>query len=79
MGRGIIDPVDDIRSSNPASNADLLKALTVAISSPIIWTPNTSCGLVAQSRPFLHQRAFKTNKWNEDDGENYLRISIRDD
>ncbi|MGE5190886.1 MAG: DUF1549 domain-containing protein, partial [Deltaproteobacteria bacterium] len=28
MGRGIIDPVDDIRSSNPPSNAELLRALT---------------------------------------------------
>ena len=28
FGRGIIDPVDDIRSSNPASNPELLDALT---------------------------------------------------
>ncbi|MBM3736788.1 MAG: DUF1549 domain-containing protein [Acidobacteria bacterium] len=28
MGRGIIDPVDDIRASNPASNPALLEALT---------------------------------------------------
>ena len=28
FGRGIIDPVDDIRGSNPASNPELLDALT---------------------------------------------------
>ncbi len=28
FGRGIIDPVDDIRASNPPSNAALLDALT---------------------------------------------------
>src|SRR4030095_2481212 len=28
LGKGIIDPVDDIRASNPASNPELLDALT---------------------------------------------------
>ena len=28
LGRGIVEPVDDIRSSNPPSNAKLLEALT---------------------------------------------------
>ena len=28
LGRGIIDPVDDIRTSNPPSNPELLEALT---------------------------------------------------
>ena len=28
LGRGIIDPVDDIRSGNPPSNPELLEALT---------------------------------------------------
>ncbi len=28
LGRGIIDPVDDIRAGNPASNSELLDALT---------------------------------------------------
>jgi hypothetical protein len=29
MGRGIVDPVDDIRATNPASNPELLDALAV--------------------------------------------------
>ena len=28
LGRGIIDPADDIRTSNPPSNPELLDALT---------------------------------------------------
>ena len=27
MGRGLVDPVDDIRSTNPASNEPLMEAL----------------------------------------------------
>ncbi|HEY3969328.1 MAG TPA: DUF1549 and DUF1553 domain-containing protein [Planctomycetaceae bacterium] len=74
MGRGIIDPVDDIRSSNPASNADLLKALTddfVAHNMDMKHLLRT----VAQSHSY--QRSFKTNKWNEDDGENYSHFNPR--
>ena len=28
MGRGLVDPVDDLRATNPASNEELLAALT---------------------------------------------------
>ena len=31
MGRGIVEPVDDFRDSNPASNDELLDGLTAAI------------------------------------------------
>ena len=33
MGRGVVDPVDDFRDSNPPSNPELLDALTAASSS----------------------------------------------
>jgi Protein of unknown function (DUF1549)/Protein of unknown function (DUF1553) len=74
MGRGIIDPVDDIRSSNPASNADLLKALTddfIAHNMDMKHLLKT----IAQSQTY--QRSFRTNKWNEDDGENYSHFNPR--
>ena len=32
MGRGIVEPVDDFRDSNPASNDELLDGLTAASS-----------------------------------------------
>ena len=28
MGRGLVDPVDDVRATNPASNEELFAALT---------------------------------------------------
>jgi len=74
MGRGIIDPVDDIRSSNPASNADLLKALTddfIARKMDMKHLLRT----IAQSQTY--QRSFRTNKWNEDDTENYSHFNPR--
>lgn len=74
MGRGIIDPVDDIRSSNPASNAELLKALTddfVAHNMDMKHLLRT----IAQSHSY--QRSFQTNKWNEDDSENYSHFNPR--
>jgi hypothetical protein len=74
MGRGIIDPVDDIRSSNPASNADLLKALTddfVANKMDMKQLLRT----IAQSHSY--QRSFQTNKWNVDDTENYSHFNPR--
>lgn len=74
MGRGIIDPVDDIRSSNPPSNAELLKALTddfVAHNMDMKHLVRT----IAQSATY--QRSFQANKWNEDDAENYSHFIPR--
>lgn len=73
-GRGIIDPVDDIRSSNPASNPELLKALTddfVAHKMDLKHLIRT----IVQSHTY--QRSFQTNKWNEDDLENYSHMVPR--
>lgn len=74
LGRGIIDPVDDIRSSNPASNPALLKALTddfIAHGMDLKHLLRT----IAQSQTY--QRSFRSNKWNEDDGENYSHFMPR--
>jgi hypothetical protein len=74
MGRGIIDPVDDIRSSNPPSNAELLKALTddfVAHNMDMKHLLRT----IAQSASY--QRSFRTNRLNEDDAENYSHFVPR--
>ncbi len=74
MGRGIIDPVDDIRSSNPASNAELLKALTDDF---LAHNMDMQHLLRTIARSHTYQRSFKTNKWNEDDTENYSHFNPR--
>jgi hypothetical protein len=74
LGRGIIDPVDDIRSSNPATNPALLKALTddfLAHGMDLKHLVRTI------ARSHTYQRSFKTSKWNEDDSENYSHFMPR--
>jgi hypothetical protein len=73
-GRGIIDPVDDIRSSNPPSNPELLQALTedfLSHGSDLRHLLRT----IAMSHTY--QRSFKTNRWNADDAENYSHMMPR--
>ena len=68
FGKGIIDPVDDIRASNPASNPALLDALTddfVKGGFDLRKLMRTIC----QSRTY--QLSIKPNKWNEDDKMNF--------
>lgn len=68
FGRGIIDPVDDIRASNPPTNPALLEALTkdfVAHNFDLRYLIRT----VANSR--VYQTAVATNEWNEKDGDNF--------
>lgn len=67
-GRGIIDPVDDIRSSNPPSNPELLAALTenfVRSGFDLKWLVRT----IVSSHTY--QRSYRTNEWNGDDTVNY--------
>lgn len=68
FGRGIIDPVDDIRASNPPSNPELLEALTqdfVAHKFNLKHLMRTIC----LSRTY--QLSVATNKWNSDDLVNF--------
>lgn len=68
LGRGIIDPVDDIRASNPPSNPELLDALTkdfVESGYDIRKLIRTIC-LSA-----TYQRTLASNEWNEDDKINF--------
>ncbi|MDA1213740.1 MAG: DUF1549 and DUF1553 domain-containing protein, partial [Planctomycetota bacterium] len=67
-GRGIIEPVDDIRASNPPSNPELLDALTadfVAHDFDLKHLIRT----IALSHTY--QRSFRTNEWNEEDTVNF--------
>jgi hypothetical protein len=68
MGRGIIDPVDDIRASNPPSNPALLDALTrdfIERGFDLRHLMRT----IANSRTY--QASIETNEWNAQDRDNF--------
>jgi len=68
FGRGIIDPVDDIRASNPPVNPDLLDALAedfVAHHFDVQHLIRT----IVMSRTY--QLSVVPNRWNEDDKINF--------
>lgn len=73
-GRGIIDPVDDIRSSNPPSNPELLKAL---VDDFVSHGMDLRHLLRTIARSHTYQRSFETNRWNEDDVQNYSHFIPR--
>jgi Protein of unknown function (DUF1549)/Protein of unknown function (DUF1553) len=68
VGKGIIDPVDDIRASNPPSNPALLEALTrdfVAHGFDLRYLMRT----IVNSRTY--QASIVTNDWNVNDRDNF--------
>jgi hypothetical protein len=74
FGKGIIDPVDDIRASNPASNPQLLDALTqqfIASNFDMRKLMSDIC------RSRTYQLSIVKNKWNEDDSINFSHASPR--
>jgi len=74
LGKGIIDPVDDIRSSNPPSNPELLDALEkdfISHGFDLRYLMRT----IARSRTY--QSSIATNDWNEDDSVNFSHASVR--
>ena len=74
LGRGIIEPVDDIRGSNPPINPDLLDALEqdfIASGFDLQHLMRT----IVSSRTY--QTGIETNKWNETDEVNFSRFAPR--
>ena len=74
LGRGIIDPVDDIRSGNPPSNPELLDALEkdfVAHGFDLRHLVRT----IARSRTY--QLSISTNDFNRDDKVNFSHATPR--
>jgi hypothetical protein len=68
FGHGIIDPVDDIRASNPPTNPALLDALAkdfVDHKFDLRYAMRT----IANSRTY--QASIATNEWNANDGDNF--------
>ena len=68
FGRGIIDPVDDIRAGNPASNPALLEALTTRFVADGHDVRKLIRHMV-MSRTY--QLSIVPNRWNEDDLVNF--------
>ena len=74
LGKGIIDPVDDIRASNPPVNAALLDALTkdfIAHNFDLRYLMRT----IANSRTY--QASIATNEWNATDTTNFSHAMPR--
>ena len=74
MGRGIIDPVDDVRSTNPPSNPELLDALAKNFH-------ESKFDLKALVRTIVLSRVYQTssqvNDSNTRDEQNYSRALFR--
>lgn len=68
LGVGIIEPIDDIRSSNPPSNPELLDTLTKDFVDHRFDLKHL-LKTIARSRTY--QQSLKTNPWNEDDTTNF--------
>jgi hypothetical protein len=73
LGRGIIDPVDDIRTSNPPSNPALLDALTADFVKSGFDLKHLM-RTITRSR--VYQHSLKANRWNERD-PNFSRAEPR--
>jgi hypothetical protein len=73
-GRGIIDPVDDIRTSNPPVNPELLAALEEDFIKSNFDLKRLVKNIVTSH---TYQRSFRPNKWNEDDAANYSHAAPR--
>ena len=69
FGRGIIDPVDDIRAGNPPSNEPLLAALTKDLDGSQLSICSTSSA--RSSTRGLTSSRYRTNEWNQDDEANF--------
>lgn len=73
-GRGIIEPLDDIRAGNPPSNPELLDYLTSEFVKSNFNTRHVM-QLICKSRTY--QLSVETNKWNEDDQINFSHARAR--
>ncbi|MDH3716948.1 MAG: DUF1549 domain-containing protein, partial [Planctomycetota bacterium] len=68
FGVGIIEPIDDIRAGNPATNPELLDYLTGQFVQSG-FDVRQMFALICKSRTY--QLSFQSNRWNEDDRLNY--------
>ena len=74
MGRGIIEPVDDIRTSNPPTNPELLEALTKDFVDSGFDMKHI---MKTITRSRTYQQSIKTNEWNKADTINFSHAVAR--
>jgi len=74
LGRGIIEPVDDIRASNPPANEALLEALTKDLTDHDFDLKHLM-RIIVNSRAY--QASIQTNVWNADDKVNFSHAMPR--
>jgi hypothetical protein len=74
MGRGLVDPVDDVRATNPPSNVELLDALAAKFIE-LKYDTKAMIRIIAASR--VYQTSTKTNETNERDQQNYSRFYFK--
>ena len=75
FGVGIIDPVDDVRVSNPASNPELLDALANKFQGEYKYDFKQLVRDICNSKTY--QRTTKSNPTNESDLNNFAKAKIR--
>jgi len=73
-GVGLVEPLDDIRAGNPASNPQLLEYLRSEFVAHDFDTRHV-IKLICKSRTY--QLSIETNEFNEDDGVNYSHAKAR--
>jgi mono/diheme cytochrome c family protein len=74
LGVGIIEPIDDIRAGNPATNPELLDYLAAEFVKSG-FNARHVIRLIATSRSY--QLSVEPNRWNEDDKVNYSHALAR--
>ena len=74
FGVGIIEPIDDLRASNPASNPELIEFLTEEFVRNR-FNPRHMLRQICKSRTY--QLSIKSNRWNDDDTINYSHATAR--
>jgi len=74
LGRGIVEPVDDVRATNPPSNPALLDALTKHLVN-YQFDAKALIRLITTSRTY--QLSSKPNETNENDAQNFSRALFR--
>jgi len=74
FGRGIIDPIDDIRAGNPPANPELLNYLTDQFTASN-FNAQEVFRSICKSRTYQH--SIITNKWNADDEINFSHALAR--
>ncbi len=73
-GRGLVEPADDVRDTNPPTNPDLLDALAKHLAESK-FDPRSLIRFIAASRTY--QLSTAANATNAADGQNYSRAILR--